>query len=206
MSSDVFERLAALGSGPIALGEQGTNADLPHDLTPLAAACDGFYAFESALHVFPSRPTPAEHSVAQWNASDLWRHEYPNVDAGHYFFAEDVFGGQFALSDDGVSTFDPETGLLERIADNLTGWARAVLDDYPYMTGFPLAHEWQLSNGALRVGRRLMPKVPFVLGGAFEVENLYDADSVSALRNRAKLASQIHGLPDGSSITLRVVE
>ena len=180
------------------------NAELPAPLASLLSMCNGFYVFESALHVFPSAATSTERAVTEWNAPGVWRDAYLDLESSWWFFAEDIFGGQFALGD-GVCTFDPETGAMSPIADDIEGWAGAVLDGYDVMTGFPLAHEWQVRNGSLRPGRRLVPKVPFVLGGEFSVDNLYDGDSVEAMRYRGQLASQIRDLPDGATVTLRIV-
>jgi hypothetical protein len=52
----------------------------------------------------------------------------------------------------------------------------------------------------------LIPKVPFVLGGEYSVDNLYDADAVSALLYRGDVAAQIRHLPDGATVKLRVVQ
>lgn len=38
-----------------------------------------------------------------------------------FFFAEDVFGGQFCIKDSKVYTFDPETGSLGYLADDIEG-------------------------------------------------------------------------------------
>ncbi|MCC5953162.1 MAG: SMI1/KNR4 family protein [Acidimicrobiia bacterium] len=166
---------------------------------------NGFYAFESALHVFPSG-TSDRMSLELWNAPDLWRRDYDVLTAGLVFFAEDVFGGQFALSDDGVGVFDPETGDVEAIAPDLSSWAAVVMGDYDLLTGYPIAHDWQVLHGPLVEGERLVPKLPFVTGGAFEVGNLYASDAVEGMRARAHLAIQIRDLPDGTQITYRIVE
>jgi hypothetical protein len=50
----------------------------------------------------------------------------------------------------------------------------------------------------------LAPKVPFVLGGEFELGNMYAADAGSDLAWRAQLAQQIRDLPDGAEVTLHV--
>jgi hypothetical protein len=71
------------------------------------------------------------------------------------------------------------------------GWAAAILDDFNALTGFPLAHEWQGANGQLAAGMRLVPKIPFVAGGEFSVENLCAPDSVRAMRLRGSIAVQI---------------
>jgi hypothetical protein len=204
-----IEKLVGLAAGPLGRKPSSGVAELAgrhgSDLAALLGRMNGFYAFESALHVFPSGED-SMMSLELWNDRDLWRRDYDDLTDGLLFFAEDVFGGQFVLTDRGVGTFDPETGDVEVIAPDLESWAAALLGDWEVLTGFPLAHEWQLRHGALEAGKRLVPKIPFVTGGAFDVGNLYAADAVEGMRARGNLAVQIRDLPDGASISYRVVE
>jgi len=77
-----------------------------------------------------------------------------------------------------------------------------LVDDWENLTGHPVARAWQLENRALREGERLMPRVPFVLGGEFEVANLVAVDSVVGMRERGQLASYLRGVPEGTQIDL----
>ncbi|KGC03820.1 MULTISPECIES: SMI1/KNR4 family protein [Burkholderia] len=174
--------------------------EVPRDLLALLEKKNGFYAFESALHVFPSQSIGDEIGLVEWNASDLWIEEYQGMGAEAVFFAEDIFGGQFCMRADGVYLFDPETANFEHLSHDLEGWAKLILDDYEYRTGYPLAHEWQQSGGKLMPGMRLVPKTPFVVGGHFAVENLCAMNAVKAMQLRASLAVQIKELPDGTPI------
>src|SRR5579864_8492691 len=70
---------------------------------------NGFYAFESALHVFPIT-SDAHMSLEEWNAHTLWRDRYEDLASGLLFFAEDVLQDQFCLSTAGVMRFHSETG------------------------------------------------------------------------------------------------
>lgn len=167
---------------------------------------NGFYAFESALHVFPAQSNSDEIGLMEWNASELWLREYQGLADDCFFFAEDIFGGQFCLKRDGVYTFDPETGGTTFLAADLEGWANAILTDYEVLTGYPLAHEWQSANERLPAGSRLAPKVPFVLGGEFSASNLYALDAAESMRLRAGLATQIRDLPDGAQIKWKIVD
>ncbi len=200
-----MDQLVAIGSGPLT-HESARPEELAAGLEVLLLACNGFYAFESALHVYPSTATASELGVAKWNEPELWRETFDALGDGWCCFAEDAFGGQFAIGPNGVvGLLDPEIGLIEHLAADIEAWAKRVLDDYTVLTGWPLAHEWQVANGPLRPGRRLIPKVPFVLGGDFSSDNLYDADAVSAMRYRGDLAAQMRDLPDGSRVTLRII-
>jgi hypothetical protein len=177
------------------------------ELSEFLAQSNGFFAFEGALHVFPSGPVPADvMSVQLWNDEHLWRLGYHELAEGLYFFAEDIFGGQFALFEDRVVTFEPETGAIEEIATNLEGWADNILTDYALLTGFPIAHQWQKRHGPLTAGKRLLPKRPFALGGEFSLENLHELDAVKGMQFRSELATQLKNLPEGATVKFKIIE
>ena len=180
------------------LGERG------RELMGLLFHRNGFYAFESALLVRPLDCDASPLGIFQWNADALWKAEYKVDLSGVVFFAEDIFGVQFCLKDNAVNSFDPETGELAAIAQNLEDWARWVLEDAKARTGWPLAHLWQQRKGALKLGTRLLPKVPFVLGGQFAIENLYALDDAEGMRFRASIANKLHDCPDGSKVVLDI--
>jgi len=75
--------------------------------------------------------------------------------------------------------------------------------DYPFRTGHPLARAWQAKNSPLRPGMRLLPKLLFVCGGQYEVENLYPLDDVQGMPFRASIANQIRDLPHGAEIVFK---
>jgi hypothetical protein len=174
------------------------------DLWSLLTRKNGFYAFESALRVFPIGAVEGVMDLESWNSGDLWRRLYADSTKGCVFFAEDIFGGQFCIREDRVTSFDPETGDLKTIARSLAQWAELILDRYNVLTGFPLAHEWQQRNGSLAPNQRLVPKTPFVLGGQYAVDNLHAVDAVDGMRLRADIARQIRHLPDGAKVKLIV--
>src|SRR5262249_24331389 len=165
---------------------------------------NGFYAFESSLLVRPLNHARLPVGLLQWNDPSLWKQEYPGTLEGMLCFAEDAFGNQFALGGDDVFSIDSETGEAERIAGSLEQWARLILDDCNYRTGCPLAHEWQLRNGPLEAGQRILPKIPFVTGGAFETGNLRAISDVEGMRFRGAIARQIRDVPDGGQVVFRV--
>jgi hypothetical protein len=51
---------------------------------------------------------------------------------------------------------------------------------------------------------RLVPKIPFVCGGRYEVNNLYPLNEVKGRQFRASIARQIRDLPDGSQVILDI--
>jgi hypothetical protein len=180
---------------------------LSPELFQMLQAKNGFYTFEHALHVFPLQSDiTGSPTFEDWNSDTLWRNGYNGLADGLLFFAEDVFADQFCLSakQDGVFRFVAETGETEPLADSIEKWADLLLSNYEVETGWTLAHKWQSTNGRLQFGQRLHPKIPFVLGGKYDLDNLWAGDAVEGMLFKGDLASQLKDLPDGTQIRLRV--
>ena len=174
-------------------------------LADLLALKNGFYAFEGALHILPAHCDKAAMDFERWNSESLWRCDYGEITNGYIFFAEDIFGEQFAMSHDGIFRFSPETAEYELLAESLEGWAGIILNDYEVETGYELASQWQKQNRPLDLGQRLLPKTPFILGGEYEVSNLYALDAVLGMKLRADIWNQVKNLPDGAKVELKVI-
>ena len=199
-TDSALKRLLELSSPQLVPGpalspvdRRGARAQLLAEWLNVLERRNGFYSFESALHVFPSRSLVSHIGLDEWNSSGLWRESYGDLDPGALFFSEDVFGNQFGLTEEGVCRFDAETAEVERFADTPEDWAHLIVDDFNVSTGFPIAHRWQELHGPLAAGLRLLPKVPFVLGGEYAVENLYAGRAVEGMRVRGHLATQLVG-------------
>lgn len=205
-----LDKLISL-AGP-ALGVNGVSKPLTvegrigGELNTLLGRINGFYAFEASLHVFPVDSAGPSTDLEEWNAPQLWRDAYDGMTEGFFFFAEDIFGGQFAIKDEVIHSFDPETGESSPVAESLEGWAAEILSDYEFLTGYPVAHEWQALNGVIEDGSRLIPKCPFVLGGEFSTGNMHVLDSVKEMRLRGDLAVQLRDLPDGATVRFKIVD
>ena len=179
--------------------------DLGEELFHMLEQKNGFYAFEYALHVFPLTADP-ETGLEGWNAESLWRSGYEDLAEGLLFFAEDILQDQFCLSkkQGGVHRFDAETGQTTFLAESVEGWAGVILSNYRRETGWPLVHEWQEKNGRLPLGKRLMPKTPFFLGGEYKIENLWAGNPQGGMRFKADLAMQTRNLPEGAQVKLNI--
>lgn len=171
-------------------------------ILPLLSEKNGFYAFESSLHVFSDRGDRCESGLDEWNSPTAWRDSYGEMAANSFFFAEDGFGNQFCVRNGWICSFDAETADLKPMARDAEEWAELMLEDFEFLSGYPLVHEWQQENGPLPGGKRLVPRTPFVLGGEFHIENLRAADAIEGMRSRGSLAVRIRDLPDGATVTL----
>jgi hypothetical protein len=203
-----IEKLLTISSDPLASTtptnfELMTNYSLGPELLRMLERKNGFYAFESAPHVFPATSeTLNGASLAEWNSDTLWRNDYGDLTSGLLFFAEDVFQDQFCLSSSGVLRFKAATGGTNLMTDSIENWAKIILRDYDRETGWRFASGWQAENGSLPPGKRLMPKIPFFLGGSYSMENLWAGDALEGMRLKADLATQTRSLPDGTEVRI----
>jgi len=170
------------------------------ELEHLYSHKNGFLAFDRALRFFAADPHAHDLSLSRWNSPRLWRDHYGNLADDLLFFADDIFGGQFCLKEGGVFTFEPETGTLERLADDLDGWAALMLTETDYYTGRPLAAAWQERFGVLEPTQRLISTLLFTLGGEFSLANLSAKDATLGMKIRGPIAQKISGLPEGTKI------
>lgn len=206
--NDSLEKLLSICSNALSPKEEFKyyseffNSPLSCELNTLLDRKHGFYGFESALHVFPFKTTNNEIGLVDWNKKNLWISAYEGMAIGALYFAEDVFGGQFCLKDDGVYFFEPETADFTKLANSINEWCELILSDYKVITGYTLAHLWQEMNGPIPSGYRLAPKIPFVAGGLYDLDNLYICSSHELMKAGANIALQIRDAPDGSSVSL----
>lgn len=183
------------------LGQWGS---LGEELAQVLSQRNGFYAYESALLVRPLTRANSPLGLVEWNVDDLWKGKYHEDLADALFFAEDAFGVQFCIRDRRVYTFDPETASFESLSDSFSGWAEALLMDYDLRTGYSVCHTWQIKNEPLSPGMRLLPKVPFVCGGKYDADNLYELNEVEGMLFRASIANQLRDVPDGGQVVLKI--
>ncbi|MGW1129995.1 hypothetical protein [Streptomyces griseoluteus] len=190
-------------SSPAIGPEMAYVSEIPGLLRSLIGSRNGFYAFESALFV---RPWGGGVGSAEWwNAPDGWRVPYGELVDGFTFFAEDVFGFQFAVAETGFYSFDPETAELQSMAATADEWANQILEDHEELTGSGLAHVWQSMNGPLRSGYRLAAATPFCLGGEFTLDALKPKEGLELAHFRADVYAQIRDLPDGAQVRINLI-
>jgi hypothetical protein len=206
---DQMNRLLAFASEPIM--KEGPKIltcgfSIPQELLGLLTARNGFYAFSDALHVFHAGSVPDSLDLESWNNPKLWRYNYGSLADGHLFFAEDVFGGQFSLHGPDIVYFEAETAEIERLGSSIEQWIQLILDESKVRTGESLAIEWAEKFGPIPRGMRLVPKMPFVLGGEYTLDNLSLQDSVQAMRFRGHLARQLLDKPDKSKLRIRFTD
>jgi hypothetical protein len=176
------------------------------ELLALLERWNGFFAYGNALHIFPTDPAPGEITLVNWNEASLWKSEFGELADGLLFFASDTFGNQFAIRAHEIGVFNIETGDFDALAASFEAWIDLLTIDHRYLTGWPLRKDFEASHGPLAPPQRLVPFTPFVTGGAFDVSNLTAMDELRALRVRGPIAQGVHALPDGTDVSIVVVD
>lgn len=122
------------------------------------------------------------------------------------FFAQDIFGNLFYYDENGIGIFDIESGEKSAIAKNFYMFDSLLQEDFEYLTGVTYLNEWmRTTNLLLKDEERLCPKKPFIIGGEYEIENLYPKSSLMNWAFNADLAFQIKNTPDGTNINLKIL-
>jgi hypothetical protein len=116
------------------------------ELLTMCERRNGFYAFESALFVLPISDTHDGMTLQKWNAPDTWKYAYDGAANDVVCFGQDVFGEQFGIHDERVVIFHSETGEIEVLSETIEEWACRLLTEYELLTGYPIAHRWQMSQ------------------------------------------------------------
>lgn len=200
-----IEELVRRGRGP--LGPRAAvdiGGGLRGELAALLSVTNGFAVFNYGVQVFRSGPGGLGPELGAWNDDATWKYTYGDLTNDLLCFAQDLFGVQFAIEGGRrVSTFDPETGELRTIGESLDDWAEWLLTKPDQRGTRSFATRWQDEHGPLGHDDRLLPRTLFVLGGEYTDDNLVVCDAVTAMRVRGPIARQIHGLPDGATISLR---
>ena len=190
------EALTALRSLDASVSGEG----LPKDLAQMYAAHDGFRAYGGSLWIYPLSRGDEVYRLTSWNDAATWKANYPQDIERAIFFGCNAFGDQFGVIEGAYGMLDAETGQFEAIGATLDEWAEALMADSEFHLGTEQLAIWEQANERLRLHHRIVPKVPFVMGGSYDVNNYYAMELLSSLLLRGAIADQIYHLPDGAQV------
>lgn len=132
---EMIHKLCSLGSPPIvatlelpaAEKELTLSGSHKSELLDMLKIKNGFYAFESALHVFPfvMENWFENQDLVRWNLPSTWKQLYGEETVSLFAFAEDIFGYQFGSYKGRIVRFDPETGMWKTSARPLKSGPRS---------------------------------------------------------------------------------
>jgi hypothetical protein len=166
-------------------------------------AHDGLSAFRGGLRIFGTQRSLLP-SISEWNSPDLWKSEYRELERGITFFAEDFLGNQFGFEKQAVIRFLAETGDREAFSQDFEGWLQKIVADPVEELALWLLDDWHARHQGPNPGEHLCPKIPFVVKGQTEADNLYVCDRIESMRFKGSFAHQIRHLPTGGQVQMRV--
>lgn len=166
---------------------------------------NGGFFLEQSLHIYGFSDLMAFHSIEINNF--LIKSIYAEISEKLLVFGQDIFGNQFAFDqseDNSIIFFNIETGEREFISPTFKQWIKDILTpDYNHYTGVNIAKKWRQEH-SLFWNERLVPKIPFVIGGEYDIVNLYASEYPKYVETNANIAKQIFNLPDGTNIKLTI--
>lgn len=168
------------------------------DLYDLLVQKNGFSVFEGSMR-FLTTDVSFERNLDRWND---WLSE--KVSAGLFFFADNILGESFCFYEEKFWKYDFESGDLEYISDDFIEFVNKIVQDYNYYSAHSLAQQWQSIHGKIDFDSVLMPKIPFVLGGEYTLDNLYLVNIYDAIEFKIYLNRKIKNLEDGEKIKFKL--
>lgn len=153
-----------------------------------------FYAF-SALSDYGNIETVNGSFLAEYGAHA----------SGLITIGQDIFANQFVCE---VKTgkfflFNCETAETELLGNSFSSFIEHIVADIEFYTGKKLLDQFEKG---IKLNQRLCPKIPFVIGGEYVQENFYACNFPQYFEFYADLAKQVHELPDGTPIKLKVLK
>lgn len=164
---------------------------------------NGLIAFESSLVVYPAIENSDLPCLSSIN-KDSWKLAYSKEVQLLCYFCRDGFGHQYGISSSGgIFKLNPESGALSPHSSDIDTWAKKIMSDYDYETGWSLLNEWQVLNDeVIGPNQCLIPVKPFCIGGEFEVDNLRLVDLGLALIKYSQLYSQSKSFVKGEKVNV----
>ena len=125
-----------------------------------------------------------------------------------FCFGADIFGNLFVFDEsEKVLFFNIESGEIEQIASDFEDWLKVLFSDLNYFSGCDLAQTLTESDREdLSKGFRLCPKTPFIIGGTYDLSNLYLKFYDLNIKYNASIASQVIDLEDGQEVKIKLIK
>jgi hypothetical protein len=164
----------------------------------------GSFFFENSLHIF-STNLNSPLNIQKINEEITSLYDISNI-SFFLFWGQDLFGNLFYYEDKGIGFFEIETGEKNLLSSNFSTFDSLLMNDYEYLTGVNYLKDWEFfNNKTLQETDRLCPKIPFIIGGDYAHDNLYEKDFFLNWRFNSDLAKQIKDTPDGSPVQIEIV-
>ncbi|MBO6102756.1 MAG: hypothetical protein J6P03_05830 [Opitutales bacterium] len=163
--------------------------------------------FKGALCVRNNFSTDIFHSIDDWNNPKLWKNKFPSEDIKDiYFFADNILSYQYGVLNEDIVMLNPEDSSIEKVASSIDEWFSIITSDSVTYLYCDILEEWENKNGRVLLGERLIPSLPFILGGDYSLDNFVKCTEVEAMDYYSQFAKKLHNLQDGSRVSLKFEE
>ena len=163
--------------------------------------------FDGALYVRNNFSTSVFHSIGDWNEYSLWKKFFPEDKLKEvYFFADNILSYQYGIYDEKVVMLNPEDSSLEIVASSLDEWFSVIKSDKVTYLYSDILEEWESRNGKILLGEKLIPSIPFIIGGDYELDIFIKCTELEAMRYYSQYAKTLYKLPDGNVVKLKIVD
>lgn len=165
---------------------------------------NGGMFFGGSLILYSFGTTDSYAQISEVNSA--LNREFESLFKGLFAFGQDIFGNQFCFESGttNIVFFGIDDGDKKMMSGSFKEWLTIMENDSDYYTGYPYLHRWK-SSYQLRDGERLCPKIPFIIGGEYGIENFYTSGFPDYIRVNSSIAKQIFDLPDGQEIKLTII-
>ncbi|QPB41637.1 hypothetical protein [Rodentibacter haemolyticus] len=157
---------------------------------------NGFVAFEGCLRILPLVDIENERTIYSWN-------KFLNFETKEYiFFGDNVLGDGFCTYKNLFYKYDFESGDLEFMGNTLEDFSKELIINYNYYTGYSIAKQWMETQSVVSFNDVLMPKIPFILGGEYSINNLYMSNIYESIQLKQYIYNKTKESEDGEKIKL----
>ena len=179
--------------------------ECPKGIRALLEVANGFITTNRLFRVFGTKPDSLIPSIDEWNATQ-WKVDYGNLASDILFIAEDIFGDQYGYRFGEKREFVKfycEGGETEVIKDGINWFIASLLNPF---TGGALDVGLTQSSQSLgiipKANEHLAFKIPLVIGGKRDIENIAIESVALHLGTLAQLSRKNLGLSSGAKISV----
>lgn len=177
------------------LSTEPASPKLAAALKPLYSEQNGCFAFADALHIFWSDEQARPGSLEWWNDQQRWQANY-DIDMSEYvFFAEDIFGWQFAALQAQIYLFDPYSAEFKLQANTVDEWMAVALANPTDTFGYAFAQQWRDAHGAISDDTRMMVYPPFLFADNGHPRSYRPVPRLELISFAAEVYAKVKDLP-----------
>ncbi len=185
---------------------QSVPDSLPVAYLNLIKDSNGGFTEDRYFHFFGFKG-PRKHKINEWNAINLWK-KYFGLTDDCFVFAEDMFGNQYFFkrydTENVIYVLWISTGQIDFMADKFEYFVHDIVDDTSAeimgeLKGLGRSFFLNIRN-KWEPFKHISHKIPVLLGGKDELDNLELCDSLTNIILLGQLNSQLKNLPFGACI------